>query len=79
MIFALADDLSEASAAEATNVVGSRVTIHDPFLFRCKSLLDRYPEIPRCCGQGWLPEDLLQLYCREPGDLAQAHSESRFA
>src|SRR4029077_8811694 len=61
------------------NIVGPQVTVHDPSLFRDQSLLNCCPVIAMCCHESGLPEDLVQLYHREPRDLAQAPRESRFA
>jgi len=60
-------------------VVGPQIAVHDPFLFRDKSLLDRYPLIATFSCKARLPEDLVQLDYREPRDLAQAHRKRRFA
>jgi len=61
------------------SVVGPQIAVHDPSLFRDKSLLDRYPLIAPSSCKASLPEDLVQLYYREPRDLAQAHRKRRFA
>ena len=64
---------------DINNVRGPQVTVHNPSLFRDKPLLDDHPVMARCCDKAWPPEDLVQLYYREPRDLAQAHRKRRFA
>ena len=73
------NDRVRRSKPNLDGVVRTQVTIHDPSIFRDKLLLHNRPLITRHCDKTWPPEDLIKLDGWEPGDLAQAPRESRFA
>jgi hypothetical protein len=72
------NDCVGSAKPDLDSVIGPQVAIHDPCVLLDKPMLYLDPLIAGCRDKARLPEHLVQLYHRQPRDLAQVHRESRF-